>query len=115
MVSDAENVKKLDTHVQISTTQERNLGSSCIEEVVMKIIFPELGEKFDSSVRVNLVNSVLRERPNFKRLGNTPIETLDIGNLECISATRPTNCNKLRRSADRDDRLGYTHAFETMS
>ena len=115
VMSDAENVKKLNTHVQSSTTQERNLESSRIEEVGMKSIFLELGQKFDSSIRVNLANSVLSESPNFKRLGNTPIETADIKNLKCISATRPKNCNRLRRSADRDDRLGYTHDFETMS
>ena len=104
-----------DTHVQSSTTQERNLESSRIEEMSMKSIFPELGTKTKSSVRVNLAKSVLSKSPNFKRLDHTPIETADIRNLECISATRPKNCNGLRRSADRDDWLGYTHAFETMS
>ena len=74
-----------------------------------------VAQKFDSSVQVNLANYVLSKIPNFKRLGHTPIETADIRNLKCISATRPKNCNGLRRSADRDDWLGYTHDFETMS
>ena len=81
----------------------------------MNSIFPELGQKFDSSVQVNLANFVLRDSPNFKRPGHTPVETADIGKLECIRATRPKNCNGLLRSADRDDQLGYTHAFENMS
>ena len=115
LLSDADNVDKFDTHVQSSTTQERNLESSRIEELGMKIIFPELGSEIDSSVRVNLANSVLSESPNFKRLRHTPIETADTRNLECIGATRPKNCNGLRRSADRDDQLVYTYDFETMS
>ena len=109
LMSDTDNVEKFDTLVHSSTTQERNLESSRIEEMGMKSIFPELRKKFDSSVRVNLANPVLSKIPNFKRLGHTSIDTSDIGNLECINATRPKNCNGLRRSADRDDRLGYTH------
>ena len=54
VLSDADNVEKFDTNVQSSTTQERNLESSCIEEESLKSIFPELRPKFDSSVRVNL-------------------------------------------------------------
>ena len=115
MLSDADNVKKFDTHVQRSTTQERNLESPRIEEESLKSIFPELGSELDPSVRVNLANSVLSESPNFKRLGHPTIETADIRNLDYISTTRPKNCNRLRRSAERDDRLGYTHDFETMS
>ena len=115
MLSDADNVKKFDTHVQSSTTQERNVESSRIEEVGVKIIFPEIGKEFNSSVRVNLANSVLSESPKFKRLGHQTIETADIRNLDYISAIRPNNCNSLRGSTDRDDRLGYTHDFETMS
>ena len=81
----------------------------------MKSIFPELGTKFDSSVQVNLPNSVVHEIPKFKRLGNPPMETADIRNLDDITATRPKNCNGLRRITDRHDRLGYTHDVETMS
>ena len=106
VLSDADNVKKFDTHVQRSTTQERNLESSRIEEESFRSIFPELGSKFDSSVRVRPANSVLSEIPNIKFLGHLPIETADIRNLECISATRPKNCNGLWRSADRDDCRG---------
>ena len=81
----------------------------------MKSIFPEPGQKFESSVQVKPSNSVLSESPNFKRLRHTPIETTDIWNLKRISNTIPKNCNGLWRSADRDDWLGYAHDFETMS
>ena len=64
---------------------------------------------------MNLAISVVRESPKFKRLGHPPMETADIRNLDYISATRPNNCNRFRKSTDRDDRLGYTHDFETMS
>ena len=115
MMSDTNNVDKFDTSVQRSTTKERNLKSSRIEEGSLKIIFPELILEIDPSVRVNLANSVLSESPKFKRLGHPPIETADIRNLDYISTNRPKNWNRLRRSTDRDDRLGYTHDFETMS
>ena len=105
VLGDADNVKKFDTSVQSSTTQERNLGSLCIEEESLKIIFPGLGTKLDSSVRVNLVNSVVHKSPEYKRLGHLPMETADIRNLNYISATISKNCNGLRRSTDRDDRL----------
>ena len=88
---------------------------SRIEEESLKSIFRELGAELDPSVRVNLANYVVRERPKLKSLGHPPIETTDIRNLKYISATRPKNCNGLRRSMDKDDRLGYTHDFETMS
>ena len=114
MLSDSENVKKTDTSVQSSTTQERNLESSHTEEKILKSMFPGLGTKIDSSVRVNLANSVVRENPKFKRLEQHPIETADIRKLDYISATRSKNCNGLQRGTDRDDRLGYTHDFETM-
>ena len=82
VMSDAEKFKKLNTHVQISTIQERNLESSRIEEMSMKSIFPEPGQKFESSVQVKPSKSVLSESPNFKRLRHTPIETADIRNLK---------------------------------
>ena len=86
-----------------------------IEEESFKIIFPELGKDLDPSVQVNLAKSVVRESPKFKNLRQLTIETADIRNLGYIRATRPKNCNRLRRGTERDDRLGYTHEFETMS
>ena len=37
VLSDADNVDKFDTSVQSSTTQERNLELSCIEEKSLKV------------------------------------------------------------------------------
>ena len=106
VLSGTDNVEIFDTSVQRSTTQERNLESLRIEEESLKSIFPELRSKFDSSVRVNLANSALSKSPNLKRLRHPPIETADIWNLECISATRPKNYNGLQRSVDRYYLLG---------
>ena len=64
---------------------------------------------------MNLENSVLCEIPKFITLGHTTIETVDKRNLDYISATRSKNCNGLRRGMKIDDRLRYTHDFETMS
>ena len=78
VLSCTDNVEKFDTLVHSSTTQERNLESSCIKEVGVKIIFPELGNEPDSSVRLKLANSVLSENPNFISLGHPIVETMDI-------------------------------------
>ena len=114
-LSDADNVKKFDTSVQSYTTQERNMESSRIDKESLKIIFPKLGTELEPSLLVNIANSAVHMNPKFKSLRHPPIDTEDIWNLEHISATRPKSCNGLRRSVDRDDRLGYTHDFETMS
>ena len=110
-----DNVEKFDTLVHSSVTQERNLESSRIKEVGVKIIFPELGKDPDPSVRVNLANSVNHEIPKFITLRYPTVETADIRNLYFVTATRANNLNGLRRGTERYDRLGYTHDFETMS
>ena len=76
---------------------------------------PELGKEPDPSVWVNLANPVLGRIPNFRTLGHPTTETADIQNLDFVTATRVKNCNGLQRGTERDDRLGYTHDFETMS
>ena len=91
VLSGTDNVKKFDTIVQRSMTQETNMESLGIEERSLKSIFPELGTKLDSSIQVNLANSVVRESPKFKNLRHPTIETADIRNLDYISATRPKN------------------------
>ena len=97
VLSCTDNIEKYDTHVHGSATQERNLESSCIEEVGVKIIFPELGKEFDSSVWVNLANSVLSESLTFISLGNPTIETADIRNINFATSTRAKNLNEMRR------------------
>ena len=81
----------------------------------MKSIFPELGKEPGPSIRVNLKKSVLSESPNFITLGHPTIETADIRDLDFVTATRAKNFNRLQRGTERDDRLGYTHNFKTMS
>ena len=81
----------------------------------MKSIFPELGKDPEPSLWVNLMNYVLSESPKFKTLGHPTVETAEIRNLDFVTATRAKNCTGLRRVTEKDDRLGYTHDFETMS
>ena len=71
-------IEKFDTHVHRSATQERNLESSCIEEVGVKSIFPEIFKEFNSCERVNLAKSVLSEIPKFISLGHPTVDTADI-------------------------------------
>ena len=104
-------IEKFDTHVHGSATQERNLESSCIEEVGVKSIFPELGKEFNSSVQVNLANSVLSESPKFITLGHPTVETSDMRNINFATSTIANSLNGLQGDTERDDRLGYTHGF----
>ena len=115
LMSCTDNIEKFDIHVHGSITQERNLEALCIEEVGMKSILPELRKEFDSSVRVNLANSVLRKSPKLISLGHLTAETADMGNIDFTTYTRAKNLNELRRGTERDDRLGMTHDFETIS
>ena len=106
-----DNVKKFNTLVHGSMTQEMNPESSRIKEVGVKSFFPELGKEPDSSVRVNLTNSVFSESPKFISLGHPTVETADIQNIDFSTSTRAKNLNGLRGGTERDDRLGYTHDF----
>ena len=81
----------------------------------LKGIFSEIGKDSDYSVRVNLANSVLSEIPMFISLWHPTVETADIRNTNLATSTRAKKLNGLRRSTERDDRLGYTHELETMS
>ena len=90
------NIKKFDTHVHGSETQEQNLESSCIEEVGVKSIFPEIVKESKSSVWVNLANSVLSKSPKFISLGHPTVETADIWNIDFATSTRAKNCNGWR-------------------
>ena len=103
------------TLVHSSTTQEWNLESLQIKEVGVKSIFPELGKEPDPSVWVNLANTVLSKRPKFITIGHLNVEKADTRNLDFITANRANNLNRFQRGTEKDDRLGYTHDFETMS
>ena len=58
-------IEKFDTHVHGYETQERNLELSCIEEVGVKSIFPEIVKESNSSGQVKIANSILSESPKF--------------------------------------------------
>ena len=111
VISCTENVEKFDTLVHGSTTQERNLESSCIKEVGVKSIFTELGNEPDSSLWVHLTKSILSESSKFISLGHLTVERADIRNIDFSTSTRAENLNRLRRSTERDDRKGYTYDF----
>ena len=96
VLSCTDNIEKFDTLVHGSTTQERNLESSCIEEVGVKSIFPELGKEFDSGIRVNLANYVLSESPKFISLGHLTAETVDIRNIDFATSNRAKNLTGCR-------------------
>ena len=87
----------------------------CIEEFGVKIIFPEIIKESNSSVRVNLANFVLSKSPKFISLRHPTVETSDIYTIDFITSTRAKSLNRLWRNTERDDRLGYTHNYETMS
>ena len=108
-------IEKFDTHVHGAATHERNLESSCIEKVGVKSILSEIVEESDSSEHMNLVNSVLSESPKFMSLGHPTIETADILNIDFATSTRAKSLNRFQRDTERDDMLGYTHNFETIS
>ena len=92
--------------------KKRNLELLCIEEVGVKSIFHEIGKEFNSSVQVNLVNSVLSDSPKFINLEHPTVETADSRNINFATSTRAKSLNRLRGHTERDDRLGYTHDFE---
>ena len=81
----------------------------------MKSIFPELLKEPDSSVRVNLMNSVLSESPKSIRLGHPTVNIADIRNIDFVTSTRAKNLNGLRRGTEMRDRMGKRRDFETMS
>ena len=108
-------IEKFNTDVQGSTTQEMNMVSSCIEEVGVKRIPTKIVKDYDYSGQMNLANSILGESPKFISLRHPTVETADIWNIDFATSTRAKSLNGLRRDTERDDRLGYTHDFETMS
>ena len=81
----------------------------------MKIIFPEIVKEFNSSVQVKLEKYVLSKSPKFISLGHPTVETVDIWNIDFGTSTRAKSLNGLWRDTERNDWVGYTHDFVTMS
>ena len=88
---------------------------SCIKEVSVKSIFPELRKEPDSSIRVNLANSVLNKNPKFIGTGHLTVDTTYIQTINFTTYTRAKNLNGLQRGKETDDGMGYMHDFVTMS
>ena len=61
--SDVGELDKIDTAVQQSSTNERNMASSQIEEGSLESICPKIVEESNSNKRMNLTNSVLVQTP----------------------------------------------------
>ena len=95
VLSCTNNVEKFDTLVHGYTNKERNLESSRIKEVDVKIIFYEIGKEPDSNARVKLPNSVLSESPKLIRLGHPTVETADIRIINFATSTRANNLNRV--------------------
>ena len=88
LLKDVDNIGKFDTHVHRSATQGRNLELSCIEEVGVNSIFPEIRKEFNCSVQVILVNYILIKIPKFISVRHPNVETSDIQNIDFVTSTK---------------------------
>ena len=107
-------IDPLDTSIQGSATQIRNLNLSCIEKLGVKSVLSEIVPDLDPSKRANLTNSVLRERPKFKSFGLPALDATDIRNANFVASTRANSLSGTWKDNVSPSRLGYTHDFETM-
>ena len=71
-------MEKLDTTVEAFTSNERNTESSGIIESAPESIFVKESEQFDSSGRINFVNSVPVESPDLVSFRDPPVETHNV-------------------------------------
>ena len=77
--SDVGESDKLDTTVQISSSNKWNAAPSIIVEGSPKSIFLEIIEKFDSSERMNFANSLGVQTPKLVLLRHPPMQTDNVG------------------------------------
>ena len=108
-------IQTLGTYVHGFATQKMNSDFSFIEKLGVKSLPGEVVSDLEPSIRVNLANYVLSERPKFKSLGISTFDATDIRNLNFSPSTRAKSLNGTRRYNFRGVRLGYTHDFERMS
>ena len=71
--SDVGEVDKLETAVQISSTDKRNTTSSRIEGGSLESIFPKIIKESNSSERMNLTNSLFVHTPKLVSFGHLPM------------------------------------------
>ena len=98
---------KLDAAVQKSSTDEWNTAYSRIVEGSTESIFRKVVEKFDSSERMNLTNSLRVQTPELVLLRHTPMQTDNVSEQRSSGAAtrianqdgfwRPTISNIKRR------------------
>ena len=115
--SDVDELDKLDTAVQWSSTNKRNTAPSRIEEDSPKIIFPEIVEVSNSSERMNLANSLGFQTSKLLSFRHPPMQTDNVGHQSDGSiSTRVVDQDGIWRPKDRDVSTTPTHGeVETMS
>ena len=77
--SDVSKLDKLDTAVQQSSTNKRDMASSQIEEGSPKSIFPEIVEESNLSERMKLANSLGVQTPKLAYFRHPPMQTYTVG------------------------------------
>ena len=77
--SDIGKAEKLDTAVQHSSTDKRNMAPSRIEEGSSKGIFTEIVEESNSSEGMNLANSLGVHTPKLVSFRHPPMQTDNVG------------------------------------
>ena len=76
--SDVRIADKLDTTVEVFTTDKRNTASSQIIENDPKSIFIKESKHFDSSSKMNLANSVPVKTPDLLSFRDPPVNTYNV-------------------------------------
>ena len=108
--SDVSEADKLDTDVQRSSTDERNMAPSRIEEGSLESILPKIVKESNLSERMNLENSVLVQTPKFVSFRHPTMQTDNVGNpIDSVAATRVMDQDGILRSTDRYDKTTPTH------
>ena len=109
--SDVGVMKKLDTTVDGLATNKRNTEASDIFEGAAESVFGKKSEQFDSSGRVNFMNSVPVESPDLVSFRDPPVQTHNItdGGTGGV-ATSIADQDGIWRAGPSDVRMAATHA-----
>ena len=111
--SDVGVMKKLDTTVDVLTTNKRNTESTDIFEGAAESVFGKISEQFDSSGRVNFANSIPVELPDLVPFRDPPVQTYNItdGGTGGVT-TRIADKDGIWRAGPSDIRMAATHASD---
>ena len=115
--NDVGEADKLDATVQRSSTDERNTAFSQIVEGTPESLSRKFVEKFDSSERMNLANSLSVQTPELVLLRHTPMQTYNVGQQRSGgAATGIANHNEVWRPTLSDIKAAVIHGeSETIS